>query len=385
VKADAREAKKGTVLIAAGGTGGHLFPAQALALELGSRGWRIELATDERVATYGQDFPAAKVHLIASATPSGSGAVGKMKAALLLALGTLAAMALVLRVHPKAAIGFGGYPTVPPILAASLLGVPTLVHDANAVLGRANAFLAPRVRAIAISSPNIKLRRAVGARVVETGNPVRPGVLEAAKRPYSTRRAEDPFRMLVFGGSQGARAFSELVPPALEKLDGATRARLQIVQQCRPEDLESVRQRYGALGLRAELAPFFRNLPELMAQSHLVIARSGAGTVTELAVIGRPAILVPLPGAIDQDQRANAGAFALKGGAVLIEQKDLTPQRLAAEIENFVEHPEALEEIARKAKAFGRLDAVERLADLVEAVATRNLNAIETHPSTSSG
>jgi UDP-N-acetylglucosamine--N-acetylmuramyl-(pentapeptide) pyrophosphoryl-undecaprenol N-acetylglucosamine transferase len=385
VKADVRQPRTKTILVAAGGTGGHLFPAQALAIELGKRGWRIELATDHRVASYGQDFPAAEVHLIKSATPSGGGALGKIGAALKLALGTVAATSVIRRVKPSAAIGFGGYPTVPPILAASMLGVPCVVHEANAVLGRANKFLVTRVQAVATSSAHVKVSAASGTEVVETGNPMRPAVIEASGTPYPSRGADDPFRLLVFGGSQGARVFSELVPPALEKLSPGTRARLQITQQCREEDLAAVRAKYDALGLKAELAPFFRDLPARIAGSHLVIARSGAGTVSELAVIGRPAILVPLPGSIDQDQRANAKAIADVGGAVLIDQKELTPERLASELSNFIDHPERLAEAARKAKSFGRPDAVQRLADLVEAVAARKGNAIERHPSTSSG
>jgi len=375
VKADVRQPRTKSILIAAGGTGGHLFPAQALAIELGKRGWRIELATDHRVSGYGQEFPAADVHLIKSATPSGGGPLGKIGAAFKLGLGTLAATRLIRRVKPAAAIGFGGYPTVPPILAASWLGVPCLVHDANAVLGRANKFLVARVQAVATSSSQVKVSTGAATQIIETGNPVRPAVIEAASTPYPPRHATDPFRLLVFGGSQGARVFSELVPPALEKLSAEQRARLQITQQCREEDLPGVRAKYDALGLKAELAPFFRDLPARIAQSHLVIARSGAGTVSELGVIGRPAILVPLPGAIDQDQRANAKAIADVGGAFLIDQKELTPERLAKELSNFIDRPELLAEAARKAKSFGRPDAVQRLADLVEAVAARGVNA----------
>ncbi len=375
MKADVRQPRMKTILIAAGGTGGHLFPAQALATELGKRGWRIELATDERVQGYGQDFPAAEIHLIKSATPSGGGIVGKIGAMISLALGTLSAMGVIRRVKPSAAIGFGGYPTVPPILAASFLGVPCLVHDANAVLGRANKFLVPRVQAVATSSAQVKVSAGAGTEVVETGNPVRPNVIEASATPYSSRAAGDVFRLLVFGGSQGAHVFAELVPPALEKLSTEQRALLHITQQCRDEDLAGVRAKYDALGLKAELAPFFRDLPARIAASHLVIARSGAGTVSELGVIGRPALLVPLPGAIDQDQKANAKAIEDAGGALLIEQKFLTPERLSLELSNAINHPELMEEAARKAKAFGRPDAVARLADLVEAVAARGINA----------
>jgi len=379
MKADVKQAAPRTMLIAAGGTGGHLFPAQALALELARRGWRIELATDHRVSSYGQDFPAAEIHLIPSATPSGGGPFARALAIVQLVRGTFVASRIVRRIKPAAAIGFGGYPTVPPILAASKKGVPTIVHEANAVLGRANKFLATHVTAVAITNPNTKLVSS-HAKMIETGNPVRPMVLEAASTPYPSRTAEDPFRLLVFGGSQGARVFSERVPPALEKLPPAHRQRLRITQQCRAEDLDAVKAKYAGLGLAAELAPFFKDLPARIAASHLVIARSGASTVSELSVIGRPAILVPLPGAIDQDQKANAAAIAAIGGAFLIEQSALTPDRLAHELSRFLDSPQTLEEAARKAKSFGRPDAVSRLADLAEAVALHRLGPVASQP-----
>ncbi len=368
---------RGTVLLCAGGTGGHLFPAEALALVLQERGWRVELATDHRATTYGAEFPGAATHIVPSATVSGRGPLGKVFAAGRLAAGVWRAMRLIRKVRPAVAVGFGGYPTVPPMLAATLLKVPTIIHDQNAVLGRANRFIAPRATRIATSSPQVKLDAALAAKAVHTGNPVRAAVRAAAAIPYDPPGGTGPLRLLVFGGSQGARFFSEAVPAAVERLHENIRRRLVVVQQVRPEDLEEVREAYRRLGVDAEIAPFFRDLPQRIAASHLVIARGGASTVTELGVIGRPAFYVPLPGAIDQDQAANAGAMmALRGGWMLLQQ-DATPTRLAGELSAvFVgSGPEKLAAAAANARGFGGPDGAERLADLVEAVAAPRRSA----------
>jgi UDP-N-acetylglucosamine--N-acetylmuramyl-(pentapeptide) pyrophosphoryl-undecaprenol N-acetylglucosamine transferase len=357
----------GVVLLCAGGTGGHLFPAEALALALARRGWRIHLATDHRVAAYGQDFPAGETHIIPSATPSGS-PVAAAKAVWRLARGFVAARRLVRSLRPAAAVGFGGYPTVPPMLAAARARIPTVIHEQNAVLGRANRFLASRVTVIATSFA--KVGGARGRRVVETGNPVRPAVLEAAKVNYAARGASDPFRLLVFGGSQGARFMSDLVPPAMAAIPQDIRSRLRVVQQCRAEDMARVAEAYRGMGVAAELQPFFRDMPARIAGSHLVICRSGASSVAELAVIGRPAIMVPLPHALDQDQKANAGILARAGGGWMVEQREMTPLRLARDISELIENPERLAVAAAAARRTGRPDAVEHLADLVERVAS---------------
>jgi UDP-N-acetylglucosamine--N-acetylmuramyl-(pentapeptide) pyrophosphoryl-undecaprenol N-acetylglucosamine transferase len=359
---------RGPVLLAAGGTGGHLFPAEALALALSARGWRVHLATDRRVESYGRDFPAEQVHRIASATITRS-PVAAVTAVFRLAAGFFEARRLVARLRPAAAVGFGGYPTVPPMLAAAWAGVPTIIHEQNAVLGRANRFLAPRVTRIATSFAAVGGAEGLGARVVQTGNPVRPAVIEAASAPYPTRAAGDPFRLLVFGGSQGARFLSDVVPAAIALLAKDMRSRLMIVQQCRPEDIDRVRAAYAGLGVSAELQPFFVDLPQRIAAAHLVVCRSGASTCAELAVIGRPAIMVPLPHALDQDQKANATVLVEAGGGWMIEQDALSPQRLAAEIERLAGAPSRLATAAAAARSVARPDAVDRLADLVEAVA----------------
>jgi UDP-N-acetylglucosamine--N-acetylmuramyl-(pentapeptide) pyrophosphoryl-undecaprenol N-acetylglucosamine transferase len=370
----------GVILVAAGGTGGHLFPAEALAGALGARGWRIHLATDHRVDAYGQDFPAERIHVVPSATITRS-PVGALRALIQLAKGYMGARRLVRDIAPSAAIGFGGYPTVPPILAAARAHVPTVIHEANAVLGRANRFLGSRVTAIATSVAHVGGAGPLAARMVETGNPVRPAVLKAAEISYPSRQPDDDFRLLVFGGSQGARFMADLVPPALARLADDLRHRVRVTQQCRPEDLDRVAEAYRAIGFDAALEPFFRDLPRRIADSHLVICRSGASTVGELTVIGRPALMVPLPHALDQDQKANAEGLARAGGGWMIEQKDMTPERLASDLVGMIKDPDRLKTAAAAARSLGRPDAVERLADLVERVAAgKPANALEGSP-----
>jgi UDP-N-acetylglucosamine--N-acetylmuramyl-(pentapeptide) pyrophosphoryl-undecaprenol N-acetylglucosamine transferase len=358
-----------TVLLTAGGTGGHLFPAQALAGELLRRGWTVELATDERAGKYGTEFPARKVHIISSATIRGRNPFAVARTGLQLLSGTLQARKVIKDLKPDVVAGFGGYPTFPPMYAARLTGTPSILHEANAVMGRANKLLAKGVSAIATSVPIEGLPAELAGKLVETGNPVRDAVLDASELAYSAPAPDSVLKLLVFGGSQGARFFSDLVPPALEHLPEKLRKRLRVVQQCRPEDMERVQKAYQDLGVEAECAPFFMDLPQRIAQAHLVICRSGASSVSELSVLGRPSILVPLPGAIDQDQAANAKVLEKAGGAWPIRQADLQPARLAQELIRFMNTPEMLEEAARAALTVAKPDAVKRLADLVESVA----------------
>lgn len=356
------------VLLAAGGTGGHLFPAEALAVALEKRGVIVDLATDTRAAHY--KFPARNVHLIPSATVRGRNPAALAKTGITLALGIAKAWSLIGRIKPKAVVGFGGYPTVPPLMAARLRGVPSVLHEQNGVMGRANRALAPRVTAIATSFPKLtRVDPALESKISFTGNPVRPMVIEASRTPYAAPTEAEKIRLLVFGGSQGARVMSEIVPPAIERIPAALAARLSIVQQARAEDVADVQGTYAALGVAAEVAPFFTDLPARMATSHLIIGRSGASTVAELSAIGRPSILVPLPHALDQDQFHNAGVLQAAGGAIRIEQKDFTPDRLAAEISRLAVDPAALTRMAQSAKSAGAPDAAERLADLVIKVA----------------
>ncbi|MCB1501788.1 MAG: undecaprenyldiphospho-muramoylpentapeptide beta-N-acetylglucosaminyltransferase [Bauldia sp.] len=358
----------GLVLLSAGGTGGHLFPAQALATVLVRRGWTIHLATDHRVDTYARDFPATATHIIPSGT-FGKDPVSFARALASLWRGYLKARRVVASVKPAIAVGFGGYPTVPPILAAARSKVPTVIHDQNAVMGRANKFLASRVTAIATAFPTVRGAEMFVAKTVETGSPVRDSVIAVAGAPYPARGAEDPFNLLVFGGSQGARVMSDLVPPAIAALPEDVRRRLRVVQQCRPEDMERVGAAYREMGVVADLRPFFEDMPARIAAAHMVVSRSGASTVAELAVIGRPAIMVPLPHALDQDQKANAEILARAGGGWMIEQRDMTPARLAGELADLIAHPDRLAAAAVAARRMGKPDAAEKLADLVEAIA----------------
>jgi UDP-N-acetylglucosamine--N-acetylmuramyl-(pentapeptide) pyrophosphoryl-undecaprenol N-acetylglucosamine transferase len=352
------------VLLAAGGTGGHLFPAEALAEALGRRGVAVDLATDDRAERYGKKFPARQIHVIASETVRGRDPVALARTAAKLGIGMIQALRLIGRIQPSAVVGFGGYPTVPPVLAATLKGVPTLIHEQNAVMGRANRLLASRVKAIATSFAGVldgdpKL----GAKATRTGNPVRPAVIAAATMPYAAPEAT--LRLVVFGGSQGARIMADIVPGAVERLEPHLLMRLSIVQQAREEDLARVKEIYARAKVSAEVAPFFGDLPARIAASHLVVARSGASTVAELAAIGRPAILVPLPHALDQDQSANAGVLERAGGAMRLRQDDFTPARLAAEVSALASAPQKLVAMAAAARSQGVIDAAERLADLV--------------------
>ncbi len=353
-------------LLAAGGTGGHLFPAEALAEALARRGLTVDLATDERAERYGKRFPARQIHVIASETLRGRSVVSLVRTGAIMGLALLRATILLGRIKPGVVVGFGGYPTLPPVLAATWRRIPTVIHEQNAVMGRANRLLAPRVSAIAISFTGV-LDHAprLAAKAAHTGNPVRPAVIAAAAMPYPALATDGLVRLLVFGGSQGARIMSEIVPAAIERLDQALRIRLLVAQQARGEDLTEVRDLYGRLHISAEVAPFFPDLPARIAAAHLVVARSGASTVAELAVIGRPAILVPLPHALDQDQHANAAVLETAGGAVSLRQDDFTPARLAAEITALVAQPHRLTAMAAAAKSAGAIDAAERLADLV--------------------
>jgi UDP-N-acetylglucosamine--N-acetylmuramyl-(pentapeptide) pyrophosphoryl-undecaprenol N-acetylglucosamine transferase len=293
-----------------------------------------------------------------------------LRTSVIIGVGTAKAWTLLLQLRPIAVVGFGGYPTVPPILAATLRGVPTVIHEQNSVIGRANRFLAPRVSAIATGFRGVgQSDPALAAKTTWVGNPVRPAVILAAAKPYAMPEAGGPLRLLVFGGSQGASIMAEIVPAALGRLDAGLRSRLHVVQQARAEDITAVKATYAEIGVAAEVAPFFSDLPARIAATHLVISRSGASTVAELAAIGRPAILVPLPHALDQDQMANAGVLQQAGGAVRLPQAEFTPERLASEISALAADPARLAAMAAAARKAGTLDAADRLTDLVLRVA----------------
>jgi len=359
----------GSILLAAGGTGGHLFPAAALAAALMKRGAAVELATDDRALKYGQDFPARAIHAFPSATTTGAGALNKARAAMTLTVGVAAALVKLRGMRPRAVVGFGGYPTVPPVLAASLLGIPTLLHEQNAVMGRANRFLSRRVSLVACGFPELKgADAATRAKTRFTGNPVRLAVLEAAKTPYPDF-AGHRIRVLVTGGSQGARVMADVVPDALALLSADERQWIRLTQQARGEDKARVAAACARMNFPIEIAEFFADLPARIAASHLVIGRAGASTVSELAVIGRPSVLVPFPHALDADQAANAAALAASGGASVVPQTDFTPARLAAIFRDALASPAKLSAAAKAAKTAGVADAADRLADLVLGIA----------------
>lgn len=360
--------KAKTILLSAGGTGGHLFPAEALAHELIARGWSVHLATDARARRFADAFPAEAVHPIESATVAGRNPVALLRSLLAIWRGVRQASALIGRLKPAAVVGFGGYPTLPPLFAATRRRVSTLIHEQNAVMGRTNRALARRVTAIA--GGFLEAEGAFAAKIVKTGNPVRPAIIEAAKTAYRPPAPRGHFHLLVFGGSQGARFFGEVVPAAVRLLPAGVRARLKVVQQARPEDEAAVRAAYDALGVAAEVSPFFTDMAARLARAHFVISRSGASTVSEVAVVGRPALLVPYPHALDHDQAANAAALAHAGGAEIVNQDKLSPQRLAGIIKVAMGAPEKLAAMAQAARGVGRPDAAALLADLTEAIAS---------------
>jgi UDP-N-acetylglucosamine--N-acetylmuramyl-(pentapeptide) pyrophosphoryl-undecaprenol N-acetylglucosamine transferase len=352
-------------VLMAGGSGGHLFPAMALAQELRRRGHDIHLMTDHRVGAYGE-FPARETHVIVSATPSVRNPIKFARAAFIILGGVASARRALRRIKPQAVVGFGGYPIFPPFLAASTLSIPGILHEQNAVMGRANRALAGRAARIALSFAKTLRAEAYAGKSVLTGNPVRDRVLAAASTIYPELDANSPLRLVVTGGSQGARALSDLVPPAIALLPDEVRQRLRIAQQCRTEDLDRVAEAYRQMRVNVDLQPFFADLPERIADAHLVIARAGASTIAELTVLGRPAILVPLPGALDADQKNNAMLIDAAKAGWIMEQATISPPSLATRLASLFGDPATLQTAAAAAKSLGQPFAVERLADLVE-------------------
>lgn len=353
-------------VLAAGGTGGHMIPAHALAEELMRRGHRVALVTDERGARIPGLFEGVPVHIL-PAGRLGGGPVGWVRAIGKIFTGRAMASRLYETFEPSAVIGFGGYPALPALMAAQRDRIPTLIHEQNAVLGRVNRIVSGRVDAIATAYPNVqRLAKSREDKTHLVGNPVRDEVLALREQPYPELTDDGVFRLLVTGGSQGATILSEVVPEALGLLPEHFRRRLQVTQQCRAEDIESVRARYAALGIAAELATYIPDMPDKIAWTHLVIARAGASTIAELTVAGRPAILIPLPSATDDHQTANAREMAKAGGARTIGQRNFTPVELAKQMQKLGLDPAALTNAASRAWAVGRPNAASDLADLVE-------------------
>ena len=365
---------RGVIVLAAGGTGGHLFPAQALAEQLVKRGYIIHLITDERVADYGKTFPAIETHIVPSATLSLSKPWLLPSRLLRLYSGTRRAKAIMKKLKPNAVVGFGGYPSFPPLIAASRLGIPSCVHEQNAMMGRANRVLSRFVDTVASSFPSLAgLPEKARSKIVVTGNPVRSVVITEQNSPYPELDAHLVFNLLVFGGSQGARFFAEFMPKVVAELPREMLKTLHVVQQCRAEDLAAVEAHYKAWGLSYELKSFFSDMPQQISNSHLVFCRSGASTIAELGVIGRPAIMVPLPHAIDNDQLRNAESFANAGAGWIKPQAELEPSEFAAFLTRLRSHEGELQAAAHAALAHGKPDAAQRLADLTEKLAAKSV------------
>lgn len=355
-------------LLAAGGTGGHMLPAYALAGELISRGHRVALVSDDR----GLKIPGAPAEMETHVLPAGrvsGGPVGWLKAALAIRKGRRMAIDLIDEFDPAVVVGFGGYPSLPSLLAAGAMKRPRVIHEQNAVLGRVNRMMAPRVDAVAVAYHNIQ-RYPEGHELKKhiTGNPVRDEIIAIREEGYPPLPEDGIVRLLVVGGSLGATVLSEVVPAAIAMLPPALLSRLQVVQQCREADLETVRAKYAELGVAAECAPYIADFPERLRWAHLVIARAGASTVAELACAGRPAIFVPYPHAMDDHQTYNVVDLVEAGGAIAFAQPDFTPAEVAKHIQRMALEPGALEAAAERAASCGLPDATRDLADLVESL-----------------
>ena len=357
------------LIIAAGGTGGHMFPAQALAEVMIRRGWKVTLSTDARGARYTDGFShAVAVRVVASATFARGGILGKILAPFRIAGGIVSASLRMWREKPDVVVGFGGYPTIPALAAAWVTRTPCMIHEQNGVLGRVNRLFARRVDLVACGTwPTALPEGLVG---VHTGNPVRAAVLERASAPYMPP-GDWPMSLLVIGGSQGARILSDMVPAAIARLPEGLRAHLRIAQQARAEDLQRVIDSYSANGLRAEVETFFRDIPRRLSEAQLVISRAGASSVADITVIGRPAILIPYAQATADHQSANASGLVAAGGAVMISEQSLSPDTLAAAIATILTEPAKADQMAQAALSLGLPDAAQRLAALVEELAQK--------------
>lgn len=354
------------ILLAAGGTGGHMFPAEALARALLLRGLNVDLATDERGGGFGDRLPQIVVHRIASGGVAGKGPVVRLRNLLRLGLGVLQSRRLIRQLDPAVVVGFGGYPSVPPLWAAQREEIPTILHEQNAVMGRANRFLAARASRLALGFEQVKFAdRVPAARRIVTGNPVRGEISAIAEMPYHAPRAGEPVNLFIMGGSLGARVFAKVVPDAIAMLPQPLRDRLHIAQQVRNEDFAQVSETYHTLGMPVELRAFFEDVPARLAAAHLLVCRAGASTVSELTAAGRPAILVPLANSIDDHQMANAQALEAAGAGWVLPENLFSSTALASKLQAVSEQPETLQRAAAAALAIGRRDAAERLADLV--------------------
>jgi UDP-N-acetylglucosamine--N-acetylmuramyl-(pentapeptide) pyrophosphoryl-undecaprenol N-acetylglucosamine transferase len=369
--------KANWVILAAGGTGGHMFPAQALARELIARGQRVALITDRRGGGFGPDLPQVETHCINAAAIAGTGLGKRLLSVMRLGIGYLQAANLLNKLPGDVVVGFGGYASVPTVFAAARRGRRVILHEQNAVLGRANRLLTPRAWAIATSFESVDgIAPKDREKIRITGNPVRPGIAALANRPAAVADDTGPLRLLVVGGSQGAAIFNGVVPAAISLLRPELRHRIEVCQQVRGLEIDKVADAYRTCGATAELAAFVENMPERLAAAHLVISRSGASTMAELTAAGRPAVLVPYPWAIDDHQTANAQRLVEAGGGWLLQQPMLTPESLAERLDSLLSNPALLARAGRCARAIAHDRAAVALADLVSAAASGD-NGVE--------
>ncbi len=354
-------------LIAAGGTGGHMFPAQALAEVLLAEGWQVKLSTDDRGARYAGGFPAEVAReVVPSATTARGGIAGKLSAPFKIASGIFAARQAFRKERPDVVIGFGGYPSIPAMAAALSMGIPRMIHEQNGIMGRVNNLFARRVDRVACSIWPTELPEGVSG--IHTGNPVRQAVLDLAGAAYRPP-SEEGLNLLVIGGSQGARVLSDTVPAAIAALPDGIRSRLDIAHQARAEDHDRVVKAYADAGIRAEVAPFFSDVPQRLRDCHLVVSRAGASSVADITVIGRPAILIPFAAAAGDHQTANARSLADAGAAIVLPETVLDPETLARDMQAILTDPERAAGMAAAALALGRPDAAKRLYDIVTEIA----------------
>ncbi|UWQ17182.1 undecaprenyldiphospho-muramoylpentapeptide beta-N-acetylglucosaminyltransferase [Jannaschia sp. M317] len=354
------------IVIAAGGTGGHMFPAQSLAEEMLARGWRVKLSTDDRGARYADGFPEdVEIEIVPSATFARGGLAAKIGVPVKLTGGVLRALRGFRAERPTLVAGFGGYPSIPALAAAVLLKLPRIIHEQNGVPGRVNQVFASRVDAFACGIWPTNLPD--GVEGAHTGNPVRGAVLARAEAPYIPP-GDYPMSILVIGGSQGARILSDVVPEALSRLPQDIRAQLRVAHQARPEDHDRVSAFYEGAGMDADVQPFFDDIPNRMADAQLVISRSGASTVADISVVGRPSILIPYAVAAGDHQTANARMLTEVGAAIMIPEKRLTPETLAEQVHLILTNPKGAQQMCRAAMSVAVPDAAERLADLVQYV-----------------
>jgi UDP-N-acetylglucosamine--N-acetylmuramyl-(pentapeptide) pyrophosphoryl-undecaprenol N-acetylglucosamine transferase len=366
LSAAAATAAKRPAVLTAGGTGGHMFPALALAEELERRGRRVVVFTDDRGKHYAEKIAGIETIIVPSASPSRGGPLGRVGFLATLARGAWAASRLLRRLRAEIVVGFGGYASFPTGFIAGRQRRPLILHEQNGFLGLANRKLAKTAAAIGVAFPKVVGIPQTAAEIAQVGNPVRPAFLDIREQAYVPSNAGEPLRLMIMGGSQGARVFSEVVPEAFGKLDRELRSRLDVTQQCRPEDLAGVQAAYDKIGVKATLKSFSDDVPTRLGAAHLLIVRAGASTVAEITVAGRPAIYVPYPHAADDHQRYNAEAVAAAGAGWAMRQTDFTADALAARLVELAHRPQELAHAAAAARAFAKPDAAKALADLVE-------------------